>query len=116
MINDVNERRKQQNDSDYLFNIGEQPIISYKNEQNELKKQRGIIDNIIKQLKSNPLNWELDIEEVLSHLNDYGKSLFFRSLHQFFVKTIGKIAITKKCFIKYFITTLHRGATSCSIE
>ena len=56
LINDVDERRKQQNDSDYLFNIGEQPIISYKNEQNKIKKQRGIIENIIKQLKKNPLN------------------------------------------------------------
>lgn len=107
LINDVDERRKQQNDSDYLFNIGEPPFISYKNEQNEIKKQRGIVENIIKRLKKNPINCLLDIEEVLSHLNDYGKTLIFRSFHQFFVKTIGKIAITMKCFIKYFITTWH---------
>ena len=43
-----------------LMNIGEQPVISYK-ESNDMKQQKIMINNVMKQLKANPTNWELDI-------------------------------------------------------
>ena len=85
-----------------IMNIGEQPTISYKL-SNDIKQQRNLIINVMKQLKAKPTNWELDIETLTKQLNDDMRAYFYRQLHQFFIKTIGKLDTTKKYFIKYFI-------------
>ena len=76
------------------MNIGEQPTITYK---------KILVDNVMKQLKANPTNWELDIESLTKKLNNTIKAYFYRQVHQFFIKTIGKLDTTNKYFIKYFI-------------
>ena len=45
------------------MNIGEQPIITYK-ELIESIQQKRIINNVMKQLRHQPTNWELDIEDL----------------------------------------------------
>ena len=90
---------------DDIMNIGEQPTITYKtsNETNENTQLKIIVDDVMKQLKANPSNWELDIESSTKKLNNTMKAYFYRQFHQFFIKTIGKLDTTNKYFIKYFI-------------
>ena len=91
-----------------IMNIGTQPIISYK-ESNDIKQQKIMINNVMKQLKAQPTNWELDIETLTKQLNDVMKAYFYRQLHQFFIKTIGRLDTTNKYFIKYFINGSWRS-------
>ena len=91
-----------------LMNIGTQPTITYK-ESNENKQQKILINNVMKQLKANPTNWELDIEDLTKKLNNEMKAYFYRQFHQFFVKVIGKLDTTNKYFIKYFINGSWRS-------
>ena len=88
-----------------IMNIGEQPTISYKtsNETDENIQQEILVDDVIKQLKAKPSNWELNIETLTKKLNNTMKDYFYLQLHQFFIKTIGKLDTTNKYFIKCFI-------------
>ena len=90
-----------------LLNIGEQPLISRKHEQQTYKAQQQIVNKVMKQLRANPVNWQLDLDDLSKILNDYGKTILFKSLHKFFIKVIGRLPIDKKYFIKYYITSWH---------
>ena len=90
------------------MNIGEQPIITYK-ESNEIKQQKILVGNVMKQLKSNPTNWELDIESLTKQLNKKMKAYFYKQFHKFFVKVIGKLGTTNKYFITYFVNGSWRS-------
>ena len=96
-----------------IMNIGEQLIIIYK-ESNEIKQQKRIINNVMKQLKANPTNWELDIESLTKQLNDTMKAYFYRQFRQFFTKVIGKLDTTNKNISSNTSSMVH-GAQNHSL-